>query len=253
MMIITPNHFNSYRLLNIVNNFKFLTINNNKKLEEFVSFTRIDFAPQVKLFCDWCSIVNGYYSFLIDSINNNNRSIELNNPINKIKTLKLKLSLLEITHLYIFKTKLFNKSPYDKKIFQSHDTTLSQHIISPSHLFPEIYENSSGDFKKILILLTKSYHILQLIERRWCPFQHMKRIAMLEHIDKDRYDSYINCDGFDEIVKAGKILSQFENIPCHECVSKLNSEITAETNLKIKNNYINANDYFAIMCRLSRE
>ena len=67
-----------------------------------------------------------------------------------------------------------------------------------------------------------SYNTIEQVEREWCPFKHIKRISYLSEQDSQRYQDYLDCEGFDDLIKAGKLLSQFNHIQCNDCVKLIN-------------------------------
>lgn len=210
-LVICPSYFTIYLLLSMINTNKIFSIKAKVHLEDYVSFMRVTFHPQVKSWCDWCSIVNGSASFLIDCINEyfaNNPSdhADVNNQLSRM--IKKAKNLEMYLHFFFIKEK-------DGLIDDQMNATCEE-------LFPTIYHGSSNDLKRLLTIIAYLYNLFQFIERQWCPFQHMKRIAMLKHVDQKRYDTYLQCKRFEDIVKAGEIIFKFNHIKCSKCVEQIN-------------------------------
>lgn len=235
--LVCPHPINLYYLVAIVKQGRVFTVYSKKNLEEYVSFTRANFTPMVKSWCDWCSIINGYCTFIISSINSyyqNNapESIE-KKPLVKLKFLMAHLGYVKI--MLEKDTVFLNKTP-----------------ITPADLFPEIYANSPPYLKELFEEITKCYNMFQELEHQWCPFQHMKRIASLAHTDKDRYDSYLKCEGFDDLIKAGEIIFNFKHLKCNQCVEYINTFFDNEMSASGYKLQLRTEDFFELVCRLSR-
>ena len=59
---------------------------------------------------------------------------------------------------------------------------------------------------------------------------------------------YLQCDGMQDFIQAGEIISKIKNIQCNECSKEINSKFK---NIKQHPN-VYFTEYFEIMCRLSR-
>lgn len=236
--IVSPNLFNIYYLITLIRQGSIITAHTDKKLEDYVSFSRASFTPLVRSWCDWCSITNGYVSFLIEAMNDY-LSNELNSGrISKIRLIKYNA----IIHLSYLKIML----PHDK--YFSHKQPLN-----PANLFPGFEQIHSPQLKKVLSTITRTYNTLQEVEYRWCPFQYMKRIALLAHADPDRYNYYLNCEGYADLIQAGEIISNFEQLKCSQCAEQINMYLDNAQRFEFKSKLeLRTEEFFAFLCKLSR-
>jgi hypothetical protein len=235
--LISANYINVYLLLSIVKSARIFTTSSKKNLEDYITFTRVNFHPAIKSWCDWCAIANGYAAFLIDAVNEYYVHYDLNQiKHNNIDLIKLKFLTLISRYLMIFRWK---ESKFLKKSAAIQEKTL----------FPNIYDQAPMHIKKRLELGTQMYTIFQEIEHNWCPFQHMQRIAYLAHSDKERYASYLKCESFEDVIKAGEILFNFKHIKCQDCITTLNKQMDTGTKHPTHGKI---EDFLELMCRLSR-
>lgn len=237
--MVSPHYLNIYRLLIGVKHAKIFTASSQGKVEDYVSFSRANFSPLVQSWCDWCSISNGYFSFLIAAINEYYQCHDIDSiPYNSPSLIKLKLVLIPTKYLTLM---------LDREALCSSDWE----EISPALLFPDIYEKAPYYLQKLLKLISKLYNTVQLVEQQWCPFEHMKRIALLAQGDKKQYEHYVKCERFAAVIKAGELLFNFKHLKCQHCVTTINESVDAG-NLEHNKSYPKTEDFFKLICRLSR-
>ncbi|HHF7349794.1 TPA: hypothetical protein ACPSKE_003009 [Legionella feeleii] len=235
--LVSPNLFNLYYLITLVRQGLILTAHTDKKLEDYVSFTRANFSPLIKSWCDWCSIVNGYGSFLIEVINDYLARDPDARTMSKLKLFKYK-ALIHFDYLKIMlpKESYFSNQPPRE----------------PADLFPAFEQTNSRLLKKLLKTLTRSYNTFQAVEHRWCPFLHIKRIA-LAPTASDRYSFYLNCLGYADLMRAGEILAHFKHLKCNQCAEQINHFLGNNSNAVEKDKLaLHTEEFFALICKLSR-
>lgn len=158
-------------------------------LDENICFLETDDKDAIlKLSCDWCSINNGIIETAIKNI--------VDNPelINKVDFNKLK--------------------EFDKFL----DFILIYRSEQLTNL--EIENWCNNKFGKItidLLLLSKIYLKLEMIELRWCPFKRSKEFY---YRNKDKRFILPN---YENIYKVGEILSKHETINCNNCPNIVNN------------------------------
>ncbi|STX29698.1 Uncharacterised protein [Legionella beliardensis] len=234
---VSPMYLNIYLFLSIVKTGKTLSAHSQKKLEDYISLTRANFSPLIKSWCDWCSIVNGYCTFAIATINEHDE--DYNEKYLDIKTLrKLKFLFACTSHI---------------KIMLERDNYFADKKPSSSRaLFPEIYDKASPPIKSFLDSITKKYNQFQIVEQQWCPFQHMKRIALLTYGDRERYESYLNCKDYKDVVKAGELIFNFKHLKCNQCVNVINTFLESEAGYLDNKLHLRTEDFLDLICKLSR-
>jgi hypothetical protein len=235
-LIVSPNHINVYLFLSLIHLGRLFTAPSKDGLEHYVSFSRARFSPMVKSWCDWCSMVNGYWSFLINAINEFYETHPHNHPINKSILLKYSILLWQTKSLTI----MLDKADY-----------FPRNIIKPKELFPFI-EEAHPSVQSLTQKLTNSYNIIQEVERHWCPFQHMQQIAQLAHADKDRYQNYLTCESFADLMKAGDLIFHFKHLKCNQCVDVINTHLGVDSTDSETNLTKCTDNFFSLICRLTK-
>lgn len=235
-LFINPNYFNVHCFLAVVKRGRQFTQHSPQTLEEYVSFTRGNFLPIVKTWCDWCAIINGYFAFLINSINHYYSFNQLDS-INKKELGRLSFYMNQFCYLKLI---LGKKTHYSLK------------NVVAEELFPNIWVDAPITLKRFLTKITKVYNTVQAVESEWCPFEHMKQIARLAHIDPQRYAKYATCEGFDSIIKAGEALFGFKHLKCHQCVDHINASVSNKLHDKCHKLHLKTEIFFKIICKLSK-
>lgn len=158
-------------------------------LDKNVSFLEIDEKyNNVRISCDWCSIINGMLETAKQNIINNSKIVE-NICFDKMKTFEKYLN---------FALNYRKVTISDNKIQEWCRNTF--HTISDNHL-----------------LFSRIYLKTELLELRWCPFKRSKETyyrnkdpRYLEPTEKIMYE-------------IGKILNDHETITCNNCPNIVNT------------------------------
>jgi hypothetical protein len=141
----------------------------------------------IKIACDWCSICNGVFETVKQNINDNPGLIK------EIDIQKIKFFDKYLDFVLNYRTKKISDS--------------------------EIEEWCNNTFRKKtndLLLLSRIYLKLELIELRWCPFKRSK-----EFYYRNKDHRYI-LPTEKVFHKMGKILSEHETITCSNCPKIIN-------------------------------
>lgn len=227
---------NSYYLLAIVKQARVFTVHSQRSPKDYISFTRANFSPLIKSWCDWCSIGNGYASFFIDAIN----EYYTHNSLDSIKQSNLAKLKFLIAHL-----------GYLKIMLVKDEVSLAQPEASAADLFPIFYKHAPVYLKELLDNIAKIFNLFQAIEHQWCPFRHMKRIAHIAHSEKARYANYLTCEEFNDIVKAGEIIFNFKHLKCNQCVELINKSLEENSSASYQKAHRRAENFLELICKLS--
>jgi hypothetical protein len=155
-------------------------------LNKNICFLDIEEHPEniaLIMSCDWCSICNGIFETAKQNIIKNP---ELILQINFDKLLKF------------------------DKILKNRNEKLNKLTIK------NFCQTTFGTISKKLLLFSKIYLQLEMIESRWCPFKRSKELYY-----RNTNDKYFNPT--DKMMyKIGKILSKHETITCNNCPKIIN-------------------------------
>jgi hypothetical protein len=169
-----------------------------KPLSEYIVFSRLNISNKDRANCDWCSIANGLFKLIIDSIKYHIK----NNNINLL--LKVNLLYLNILIKYIKTTLVFRKKQITKN-----------NII-------EYINTEIGSYnKKLYNIIYKSAYIYLLVEQielRWCPFKSMQKYY------RNTNPNYVPINN-KIIYEVGRILSKYETIECVFCNNVIHEKI----------------------------
>jgi len=168
-----------------------------KPIDDYVTFTRLNLSSNNRMYCDWCSIVNGFLKLYIDSINYHiKNNINLICNINKVYT---KLCKKYLSNAIFFRHKKIKKRDVD--IF------IQQNFVNfPENIYDIIYNVSN-------IALG-----LEQIELRWCPFRSMQQYF------RNTNPNFVPINKV-MIYKVGEILSKYDTIECIFCNQVIHEEI----------------------------
>ena len=157
-------------------------------LDKNVCFLEIDDKyNNIKISCDWCSICNGIVETAKQNI------IKNHNLLKKIDFEKLRAFDKHLDYILIDRrNKLMKKTIEDwcQKTFQAKSSNL--------------------------LLLSRIYLKIEMIELRWCPFKRSKKFY---YRNKDK--RFLNPTN-KIIYEVGKILTKHDTITCNNCPKIIN-------------------------------
>ena len=198
---------------NLYDSWRFLISDLN--IDDWISLTRFKSHPLDRIWCDWCSIVNGVNEMIyhkIKTINVNQLNDKFHEKNNGIIPLYLK---------YLMSLKYVPGTVYCD---HRNDIVLS---IEQNEILERIIDPIVKDKIKNFLLF---YNTVKLTEKRWCPFKYIKDI-----IKYDREYYCFNSDEETNLHMAGKILREYgliencnsictnEHTSVHDYVSAINN------------------------------
>ena len=161
-------------------------------IDNYISFTRFVEGKE-KISCDWCSICNGAFEMLYDTISDVCDS-------DVILSLYIPKSLF--VQFNIYKSFFLNHKDYFPLAYDKDRLKVLSNKLNLNK------ENKKQILIKIKLIL-KMLNGIEQIERRWCPFKHMKKLKF--NRDYYMYDSHKPDEvklAIDLIKKEGKINKQ---------------------------------------------
>ena len=159
-------------------------------LDKNVCFLEIDNKyNNIRISCDWCSIINGMIETAKQNINKNPKLIK------QIDFEKLKMMDTYLDFCLVDRTEKVTNKQIEK-----------------------LCKNTFGKITIDLLLLSRLYLKLEMIELRWCPFKRSKEFY---YRNKDK--RYLEPTE-KTIYEVGKILSTHETVTCNNCPKIVNEK-----------------------------
>ena len=135
----------------------------------YVSFTRAKFSLWDKISCDWCSLVNGVAEYIIESLHT-----ALESGSNDVLLLQpLSNWILSVRYLRYLPYSVV-RHLYDSDTVDQDKSNLLELLNSN---FPSLDRNQYQAMCRIIHQVVEFKVIVSLLERRWCPFMHLKKMA----------------------------------------------------------------------------
>lgn len=235
---LTPNLINVYGLMHSMKAARLFTLTTSNRFEDYVTLTRVNFSPVIKTWCDWCSICNGYFAFLVDAINEFYQEHDVACiKYNNYNLIKLKI----ISALTTMIVKAAIKS--ERHLIQSVE------YLDREILFPGLYDKSPHHIRTLIDVITELYNCVHEAELLCCPFLSMQKIARRAKQDQNAYQEYKYCESFADVVKAGELLFKFRHIKCKDCAKVLNEQLDSAPVTSLDKN---VNAYFNLCCQIVR-
>ena len=226
LKVILPNRAILGYIKTIADQTSQLTSMTSPGLEHYVTFTRANFHPLDKLACDWCAIANGVLVWtdrLLDE------ALDSADP-------RLEDWRFDASHLYGKVFSALRLLPLSV-VRKTYDKGLLSGQLAAMHY--KLEQNFTAEQSKIILPVLRRFvqirHILECIEKRWCPFQHLREIAYA-------YDhQVVNCQRPEQVRLAARLLAEQGKISCHECaaVFEKSPQISADDTPSILGDYFN--------------
>lgn len=195
---IAPLYFFLYALVHFCENW--FKIVDDKSFEGWISLTRFKSKKLDRIFCDWCSIVNGVNEKIYDQIIKDVKEKNFD---------KYKL-VSENQPLYFRYLLLLKYIPYT--IFHTHKKKIELRK-EQLELLKNINDvNARKKIKTFLIWKNNT----DVVEMRWCPFKYIREMKY------DRENYVYRSDESHNLKIAGEILRTQGIIECTNCVKIIN-------------------------------
>jgi hypothetical protein len=181
-----------------------------KDLSHYVSFTRF-LRGGDKIACDWCSIVNGLFTFGLDLITEN-----LSDPSNTalLASLERPHSMFQqsMQYLYLFSIPVRGVHGYHAAVAKDLFRLMS--LLEQTK--PTSAQRISIGCLVGQVVAVK--HVLENVERRWCPFRHM------EELEFDRSYYKLSSHTQSDLIQARNLLRTHKQVDCSKCIALLNQD-----------------------------
>ena len=138
-------------------------------LEGYVSFTRAKFSLWDKLSCDWCSLVNGVAEYILQALRS-----ALDSASDDILLLQpLSNWILSVRYLRYLPYSVV-RGLYDSAVVNESKSSLLALLNAdcPSH-----GHHRKRMIARIIHEIVEFKVIVTYLEKRWCPFMHLKKMA----------------------------------------------------------------------------
>jgi len=180
-----------------------------KNLSHYVSFTRF-LRGKDKVDCDWCSIVNGLFTFALDLITEN-----LSDPSNTalLASFETPSTFFQqmVKYMYLFSIPVRGENGYHAVVANEVLNLMS--LLEKTK--PTSMQRISIGFLVSQVVAVK--HGLDNIERRWCPFRHM------EELEFDRPYYKLSSHTKSDLLQARDLLRAHKQVDCTRCIALLNT------------------------------
>lgn len=222
---ISPFSFQLNLVYKICRNSRFLMIS-NQDIDSYITFTRFGSGLD-KAFCDWCSIANGMLELIIDKHLELIRSDDWNVE-RYVQEFKLPCEL---------KTFRNNVRSIHNGVVQKHRDQLAVRTeqIQPyideldnRHMSQKIKNKICSKLCSILELR----NMIEIIERRWCPFRHLREI----NFDRNYY--VYSANNTEDLKQVQEILIQSGIVDCKDCAKTINSSLQSDHSMKLDHSSI---------------
>jgi len=184
-------------------------------IDDWISLTRFKTHPLDRVWCDWCSIVNGVNEMIYHKI----KTLDLNQLNDKFH--EKKNGIIPLYLKYLMSLKYIPGTVYYE---HSNDIVIS---IEQNEILERIIDPVVKDKVKNFLLF---YNTVKLTEKRWCPFKYIKDI-----VNYDREYYCFNSDEENNLHIAGQILREYgliencqnmctnEHITVHDYMTTINN------------------------------
>ena len=202
LITVAMNYTNMQMIFDTYKSMRLLKKYEKGYIKNYISFSRFKQGPD-KIMCDWCSVVNGTFELMRDTVFEvcDNKDIIL--KISAPKGIELFLS-----NFNKLNNKLYSSTTHKKEDLKTFTDKLDNLDISEKDRTKIISE---------IITILHVFDALQQIEQRWCPFKHMKRL-------KYNRDYYIyNSHNTEEVQSAVGIIKQHGKLTSKNSSKKIPS------------------------------
>lgn len=203
-----------------------------RRLEDYVSFTRADFHPLDKLSCDWCAVCNGLLAWTGDLLDDALRHPDLLSPHWRF----------DGNHPYRHAFKALRWLPMSAAQ-RSYDSALVAAQVA--EIRARAQQQLAGAELDAFMRAARHFvvvrHNAACIEQRYCPFRHLRALAYAP--DYCVYDWRLA----EHVEMAARVLAERGAVDCHDCAAVLNSSplVPADDTPSI------VEDFFELLCRTS--
>ena len=216
----------------VVSQSSLLAQGSERRLQDYVSFTRVDFHPVDKLSCDWCAICNGLLAWTGDLLDD---ALRQSNPL-------IAHWRFDDKHLYRHAFTVLRWLPLSA-IKRHHDPAVvaaqledirlrAQQVLAGAEL-----DTFMSEARHFVIVR----HNATCLERRYCPFRHLRELAYSE--DYWIYDWRVP----EQMVTAARVLAEHGAVDCQDCAAALaNSPL-----FRVDDTPSIMEDFFELLCRSS--
>jgi hypothetical protein len=220
VLVVRPNKYFLQYIIQLCQGILPFAHHNRKGLSEYVSFTRLNITILDRISCDWCSIVNGILHYIDDTINFalKNKDINILSWSFKSHDYNLFLKGLRFVPKSIVRD-LYNKNEALVRV-QDYRSKIDK-------LFPKAPAKIKKLFIKSISELLILQHIVASIESRWCPFKHLRELA-LKKVNHRQFN-WIN---YDELMRASILIGKHGKIDCHNCANLINDGLSLENDIE---------------------
>jgi len=232
MAVVYPRPLNLRYGRALVGESSLLAQGSDRRLEDYVSFTRADFHPVDKISCDWCAVSNGVLAWTGDLLDDALRGsgplpahwrFDGGHPFGRVFEALRWLPLSAV------------RRNYDRALVAAQTADIRQRAqrrLAGAEL--EGFVRAAGRFVSVR-------HIASCVEKRYCPFLHLRELAYAP--DYCIYDWRVP----EQVEAAARVLAERGAVDCHECAAVLAASplVPADDTPSIME------DYFALLCRAS--
>lgn len=183
---IAPTFVNLIANFNLFESWRFLISDLN--IEEWISLSRFKSHPLDRIWCDWCSIVNGINEMIYHKIITGNLN-EMKDQFNDKKNANIPFFLRYVMKLKYVPFTLYNEH-------QSLTSLNNEQINILDGILDPVTKNKIESFFMF-------YNTIKLTEQRWCPFKYIQDLVKY---DRDYY--CFSSDNESNLYVVGQILRE---------------------------------------------
>jgi len=232
MAVIYPRPSNLAYARALVAQSSLLARDSERRLEDYVSFTRADFHPVDKLSCDWCSVCNGLLAWTGDLLDDALRSsrplpahwrFDGGHPFRRVFTAMRRVPLSAA------------KRHHDRAEVAAQIDDIRQR--AERRLRGEALDSFMRAAGRFVLVR----HTATCFERRYCPFRHLRALAYAA--DHWGYDWHVP----EQLQAAARVLAATGDVDCHRCADAL----AASALPPAQDAPSVMQEYFELLCRTS--